>query len=87
MDAPDKIYRLRTTGNRRLNSMYYKLKPAKIRYDDKIIEYIRKDVLLKWVKKELQTNTWYYETHKKPSDLHYGRIEAFKQLIDKIESL
>lgn len=50
-------------------------------------EYIRKEALLEWAKKELQTNTWYYESHKKPNDLHYGRIEAFKQLIDKLESL
>lgn len=42
---PDKIYRHQTTGDLRLNGMYHEYKPAKIRYDDEIIEYIRKDNL------------------------------------------
>lgn len=54
MNAPDKIYRQQTTGNLRLDSMYYECKPAKIRYDDKIIEYIRTDVFIEKAKKYLE---------------------------------
>lgn len=46
MKVPDKIFKHLTTGDRRLNGHYYDYKPAKIRYDDKIIEYIRKDALI-----------------------------------------
>lgn len=49
MKAPDKIYMHQTTGKLLLNGTYHEYKPAKIRYDDKIIEYIRKDALLKWL--------------------------------------
>ncbi len=60
MDVPDKIYRLQTTGNRRLNSMYYKLKPAKIRYDDKIIEYIRTDAFIEKACEWLEDHIYEY---------------------------
>lgn len=54
MKVPEKIYRHQTTGNPRLNGIYYEHKPAKIRYDDKIIEYIRKDAFIEklctWIK-------------------------------------
>lgn len=49
MKAPDKIFKHLTTGNRLLNGKYYEYKPARIRYDDEIIEYIRKDALLEWI--------------------------------------
>lgn len=54
MNAPDKIYRHQTTGNLQLNSMYYEYKPAKIRYDDKIIEYVRTDAFIEKAKKYLE---------------------------------
>lgn len=44
MAAPEKVYKLITTGDLRLNG-YHEYKPAKIRYNDKIIEYIRKDIV------------------------------------------
>lgn len=43
-EAPEKVYKLITTGDLRLNG-YHEYKPAKIRYNDKIIEYIRKDIV------------------------------------------
>ena len=54
MKAPNKIYRHQTTGNLRLDSMYYEYKPAKIRYDDKIIEYTRTDAFIEKAKKYLE---------------------------------
>ena len=45
--APHKVYLHLTTGNRILNGKYYEHKPAKIRYDDKIIEYTRTDTFIK----------------------------------------
>lgn len=53
MKVPEKIYRHQTTGNPRFNGMYYEHKPAKIRYNDKIIEYIRKDAFIEKAKKWL----------------------------------
>ena len=45
-NAPEKIYLHLTTENHLLNDTYYKHKPAKIRYDDKIIEYCRTDAFI-----------------------------------------
>ena len=74
MEAPDKIYLHRTTGNPRNNGKVHSYKPAKIRDDDKIIEYIRKDALLEWAKNELATNSSYEQF-------------LIERLIDKLESL
>ena len=51
------------------------------------LEYIRKDALLEWLRKEYEVSKWFYETHAKPGELHTGKCEAYKQVIDKIESL
>ena len=49
MKAPDKIYR-RIEGK---FIRYYSYKPAKTRYDEpNPDEYIRKDALLEWARKE-----------------------------------
>lgn len=45
-EAPKKVYLHLTTGNRLLNGKYYKYKPAKIRNNDKIIEYTRTDAFI-----------------------------------------
>lgn len=45
-EAPEKVYLHLTTGNSILNGKYYERKPAKIRNNDKIIEYTRTDALI-----------------------------------------
>lgn len=90
--TPDKIFKHLTTGNRLLNGQYYEYKLAKIRYDDDIIEYIRKDALLEWLKKEYETISWYYEKMKHVTrcigdNSYSGKAEAYKKVIEKIESL
>ena len=45
-EAPEKVYLHLTTGNRILSGKYYESKPAKIRHDDKIIEYICTDAFI-----------------------------------------
>ena len=47
--APKKVYLHLTKGNYRLNGTYYEHKPAKIRIDDKIIEYTRTDAFIEKV--------------------------------------
>ena len=59
---------------------------AEKRYDNDI-EYVRKDALSEWLQKEFDTNKWYYDTHAKPNELHTGRCEAYKKVMDKINSL
>jgi len=54
---------------------------------DANVEYLRKDALLEWLQKEYDTNKWFYDTHTKPGELHVGRCEAYKKVIEKIESL
>ena len=92
MKAPDKIYLHRTTGNPRLNDKFYSYKPAKIRDDDKIIEYIHKDALLEWAKEQ---HDHFHEREKdeiadgsNPDAIFFsGKFDAFKSLIDKLQSL
>ena len=45
------------------------------------VEYIRKDALLEWVNDNL------LECKVSNDDADYGRIDAYKKLIDKINSL
>ena len=45
-EVPEKVYLHLTTGSRLLNGRYYKYKPAKIHFDDKIIEYTRTDAFI-----------------------------------------
>lgn len=49
--APEKVYLHLTTGSHILNGKYYEYKPAKIRFDDIIIEYAHKDVFIEKAKK------------------------------------
>ena len=55
-EALYKLYLYLTTGNRILNGEYYERKPAKIRFDDKIIEYTRTDAFIEkaisWLKEQ-----------------------------------
>ena len=45
------------------------------------IQYIRKDLLLKWAKDNL------LECEASNDETDYGRIDAYKKLIDKLNSL
>jgi len=80
MKAPDKVYIHRTIHLGLLSG-------SEIYITGQDEQYIRKDTLLKWLQKEYETNKWFYDTHAKPNNLHTGRCEAYKQVIDKIESL
>ena len=82
MDAPQKIYLFENPITSEPDWMWMFTKSC-----DEDIEYIRKDTLLEWLKKELEADTRFHETHKKPDFLHRGRIEAYKKVINKIESL
>ena len=78
MEAPDKIYLHRTTGNPRNNGKVHSYKPAKIRDDDKIIEYIRKEALLEFINEKLQESA---------DRLDFRTNRAYAELLDKINSL
>lgn len=45
-EVPEKMYLHLTSGSSLLNSRFYKYMPAKIRKDDKIIEYTRIDTFI-----------------------------------------
>ena len=86
--APDKIYIQPSTIDElpRQNIVYTK------RLSDTSIEYIRKDALLEWLRNEYETISWYYEkmqhvTGSIGDNSSYGKVEAYKKVIDKIESL
>ena len=55
-NAPKKVYLHLTTGSHVLNGKYYERKPAKIRFDDKTIEYTRTDVFIEKALKFIKTN-------------------------------
>ena len=84
MEAPDKIY---------VNFPFGETHPWRgpmvtkqgLNHHDTI--YIRKDALLEYLQKEYEASKWFYEAHAKPGELHIGKCEAYKQVIDKIESL
>ena len=86
--APEKIYIQPSTIDElpRQNIVYTK------RLSDTSIEYIRKDALLEWLRNEYETISWYYEkmqhvTGSIGDNSSYGKVEAYKKVIDKIESL
>lgn len=56
----------------------WRLKPVE---NEQYEEYIRKDALLEWVNDNL------LECKVSNDDADYGRIDAYKKLIDKINSL
>ena len=77
--VPDKIF-LREFKEGGLSQVWSGIKPT----EETIIaspEYIRKDALLEWVNDNL------LECKASNDDADYGRIDAYKKLIDKINSL
>lgn len=71
MKAPDKIYVSRPIYNQ----------CGLVISEDKPVEYIRKDLILEWANDNL------LECEASNDDADYGRIDAFKKLIDKLGSL
>lgn len=61
MEAPEKVYLHLTTGSYLLNGKYYECKPAKIRFDDKIIDYTRTDAFIEKAVSYIQQN-WIWNT-------------------------
>ena len=55
-------------------------------------EYIRKDALLEWLRKEYETISWYHEKMQHVTGCvgntdSSGKAEAYKKVIDKLISL
>lgn len=55
-------------------------------------KYIRKDALLEWLGEKLKTARWYYEKMKHVTgsigeNNTWGKIEAYQEIINKINSL
>lgn len=84
---PDKIYTFQDDGDR------YWYKPEEWETPPLTrVEYIRKDALLEWLKNEYETISWYYEKMKHVTGSigdtsSSGKAEAYKKVIEKIESL
>ena len=77
MEAPDKIY----TDNRGVYAELPIFSQA-----DANVEYIRKDALLEWAKEQLDILNKQTLLH--PDDeVFWGQRNAFKQLIDKLNSM
>ena len=81
MKAPDKIY-IAETPNKLIE--IWSDEPIESKPHITEHEYIRKDTLLEYLQKEYEASKWFYEAHAKPGELHIGKCEAYKQVIDKI---
>ena len=83
MKAPDKIYR-RIEGK---FIRYYSYKPAKTRYDEpNPDEYIRKDALLEWARKE--RDKWLNAFAREEMGMEAREVgTAYEELIRKIKEL
>ena len=75
-EAPKKVYLHLTTGSRILNGKYYEYKPAKIRFDDKIIEYTRTDA---FIEKAAEYLSYHLDTSKIDVNYKFDFIEEFKK--------
>ena len=95
-EAPEKVYLHLTTGSRILNGKYYECKPAKIRFDDKIIEYTRTDAFIEkaceWLKGKVDI-PFSVETNEKgepyaDSYIDYAtkRLEAENKFIENFKN-
>jgi hypothetical protein len=87
--APDKIYVREYPDG--LNQFWDKKKR-----DDVVAtihhEYIRKDALLEWLQKEYETISWYNEKMQHVTGCvgntdSSGKAEAYKKVIDKLNSM
>ena len=83
MNTPDKIY-IQPNAH---DGWFEGEKPSDI-----FEEYIRKDVLMEWLRKEYETISWYHEKMKHVTGCigdtdSSGKAEAYKEVIEKIESL
>ena len=83
MKAPDKIY---------LNQRH----PAPFWFDkqqlDSDVEYIRKDALIEWLRKEYETVSWYDEKMRHITGCigdtsSSGKAQAYQSVIDKLNSM
>lgn len=83
MKAPDKIYVTVDKPDRIVETNPEIIGVAWTERDDSCehIEYIRKDALVEWANDNL------LECEASNDDADYGRIDAFKKLIDKLGSL
>ena len=89
MKAPDKIFRTTTYLDNDKGKVVWKETPVN---GAENIEYILKNALLEWLRKEYETISWYHEKMKHVTvcvgdNSSSGKAEAYKKVIDKIESL
>ena len=75
-EAPKKVYLHLTTVSHLLNGKYYEYKPAKFRYDDKIIEYARTDA---FIESAVDYLSYHLDTSKIDVSYKFDFIEEFKK--------
>lgn len=83
MKAPDKIY----TDSRGVYAELPIFSQA-----DANVEYIRKDTLMEWLRKEYETVSWYDEKMRHVTGCvgdtsSSGKAEAYQSVIDKLNSM
>lgn len=83
MKAPDKIY----IDNRGVYAELPIFSQA-----DANVEYIRKDALIEWLRKEYETVSWYDEKMRHVTGCvgdtsSSGKAQAYKSVIDKLNSM
>lgn len=87
--APDKIYTCYNIEEGEKRQLWSTVLLSDV---EQVGEYIRKDALLEWLRNEYKTISWYYEKMKHVTgcigdNSSSGKAEAYKKVIDKIESL
>lgn len=80
-EAPEKVYLHLTTGNRILSGKYYESKPAKIRHDDKIIEYTRTDVFVEKTCEYIKEHLFDYWSQSVTNENKF--IEKFREYMEE----
>ena len=83
MAAPDKIYL------NRIHPEPYWFKDKQLDFD---LEYISKDALIEWLRKEYETVSWYDEkmrhvTRCVGDTSSSGKAQAYQSVIDKLNSM
>lgn len=87
MKAPDKIYVARYNGEAFSHS--WTIEPLG---DTTATEYIRKDTLIEWLRKEYETVSWYDEKMRHVTGCvgdtsSSGKAQAYQAVIDKLNSM
>lgn len=94
MKAPDKIYLSVEKGEDWTYAMWTTKSPEEQKFSelDDHEEYIRKDVLIEWLRKEYKTVSWYDEKMRHVTGCvgdtsASGKAEAYQSVINKLNSM